>query len=577
MLKTTKYQVTLPQLRSIPPVTLTQKDVETDEVFQICKFEKISSKGDLNIASSTASENVSQPANTPKPQRERSKKKNYTTELKSLNEMENTNQINVINNNKSVAWQPHEQEINKFWNMKPNLYENHATSKDKENQEKSLLELLREGVYDSNKSQSGKVQDGEDLKQSPTFERHSIGCQNENKEFASLRQIYPNKELASLWDLFVKCGGDIDWTVDLLLREDELMAPSGNYNMEQVPDIVDNFKCNCTLIHENTTGSMSPTPTPAPVVPGTKPQRPRTRATRINQRLNPELQEISEVLANRFVLDGEQFSPHVRKLREMREKLRNPAQKYYANIEVQTEPQIAEDTADDDELNSETNEIIEVNLGENLVKQLRQIFQVEMTPLLEKIPDNLVLNVFMPRSLAKELYMLWIESAYNQLEEKRQHIMNEDAHFARLLKNPKYENCKESPENIQELLDIEYAWQIYKNDQEIEIQRTQIIKEQYQPSDLASHLTQMKLCESFPNIPRETLVEILSAHNNNYDETVKVLNKTTQPIEDQQVSDLHKKLVDCTLEEQKRVFFFIDILKFFLIIFLILFIYIDKK
>ncbi|XP_039964438.1 NEDD4-binding protein 2 [Bactrocera tryoni] len=553
MLKTTKYQVALPQIRSIPPVPLTQTDVETDEVFQIYKFEKNYSQSDFNTVPSAASDNTSQPANTPKPQREKSKKKNSTAEIKLLNVIENKNEMNVINSNESEAWQPHEQEINKFWNMKPNLYENHIqASKYKEKKEKTILDLLREGVYDSNKPQSGKEQEGGDLKQKPTFGRHSIGCENENKEFASLRQIYPNKELASLWDLFVKCGGDIDWTVDLLLREDELMAPSGSHNTEQVPDIVDDFKCNCALIQENTTGSISPILTPAPG-PGTKPQRQRTRATRMNQRLNPEFQEISEVLANRFVLDGEQFSPHVRKLREMREKLRNPSQKSYANIEVQTDPLIEEETADDDEFNSETNEIIEVNLGEDLVKQLRQIFQAEMTSLLEKLPDNPVLNVFMPRSLAKELYMLWIESAYNQLEEQRQQIMSEDAHFARLLKNPKYENCKESPENIQELLDMEYAWQIYKNDQEIEIQRTQQIKEQYQPSDLASHLTQMKLCETFPSIPRETLVEILTAHDNNYNETVQVLNKTTQPIEDHQVSDLHKKLVDCTLEEQEKI------------------------
>uniref|UniRef100_A0A0A1WPT6 NEDD4-binding protein 2-like 1 n=1 Tax=Zeugodacus cucurbitae TaxID=28588 RepID=A0A0A1WPT6_ZEUCU len=555
MLKTTKYRVSLPQMRSMPPVTLTQKDVETDEVFQIYKPEKSHSQDDFNTVSSTVSENTSQSieVNAPKQQRDKPKKKNSTFELKPQTENEKTNEINVVNTNEAVAWQPHEQEINKFWNTEPNMYVNHETTKDKGCQEKSLLDLLREGVYDSNKPQSDKVQEDDDLKQSPIFERHSIGCRNENKEFASLRQIYPNKELASLWDLFVKCGGDIDWTVDLLLREDELLTPPSSRDTQHVPDIADDFRCNCTLMPNNSTEAITPIPTPPSLGTGSKPQRQRTRATRTNQRLNPEMQEISEILANRFVLNGEQFSPHVRKLREMREKYRNPPQKYYASTEVQTEPPIEGESVDDDEFNSETNEIIEVNLGEDLVKQLRQIFQAEMTSLVEKLPDNPVSNVFMPRTLAKELYMLWIESAYNQLEEQRQKIMSEDAHFARLLKNPKYENVKESPENIQELLDMEYAWQIYKNDQELEKQRTQNIQEQYTPSDLASHLTQMKLCEIFPNIPRETLAEILSAHNNNYDETVKVLNKTTQPLEDQHVSELHKKLVDCTLEEQEKV------------------------
>ncbi|XP_053955157.1 NEDD4-binding protein 2 [Anastrepha ludens] len=558
MLKTTKYHVPLPQMRSIPPISFGQQDTETEEVFQIYKPEKNNS----NVSdASTTSENPFVDESAPKAQRERSASKqksvSATIELQQPPPLiQAADGLNEIQSNELNAWQPHEQEINKFWNMKPSSSDKQEMSQKNEHQRKSLLDLLREGVSDVSKPQSYKDKNEQSMNQEIVFERHSNNCPNENKGFASLRQIYPNKELSSLWDLFVKCGGNIDWTVDLLLREDELIHAPGSQYFEQVPQIVNDFQCNCgtqpSVADESITVEIPPTPTDTSFGKGAKPQRQRSRASRVHQRTNPELQEITDAIANRFVLDGEQFSPHIRKLREMRERLRNPTAVCYTSTEVQTEPITEVELADDD-ADPEINEIIEVNLGEDLVKQLNHIFQSEMTSLVEKLPHNPILNVFMPRSLAKELYMLWIESAYNQLEEQRQVTTREDSDFARLLTNPKYEYYSESPGNIQELLDMEFAWQIYKNDQDTEIHKTSKIQEHYRPSDLAAHLTQMKLCEKFPSIPRETLVEILSAHGNNYDETVKVLSITTQAAEGYTVSDLQKKLIDCTLEEQEKI------------------------
>ncbi|XP_004526094.1 NEDD4-binding protein 2 [Ceratitis capitata] len=553
MLKITKYHVTLPQMRTFPPISYGQQDTETDEVFQI--YGKENTEIDLQAARATEDISSRIEETAPKSQRERYKQKGASPshELNHLQDLEGTDDLVIISNKESVAWQPHEQEINNFWNTQQNGNDVKMITRQKECHEKSLLDLLRQGIYDENNTQKDNEQ-VENAQHSPNLERHSINCPNENRAFASLRQIYPNKEVASMWDLFVKCNGDIDWTVDLLLREDELMSANNSQNTLQVPDIVDNFQCYCfkqeLQVEEESFISVT---APISVESGPKPQRQRARATRVNQRSNPELQELTDILANRFVLDGEQFSPHVRKIREMREKQRNPTQKLYASTEVQTEPLLVEQPIDDEEYDVETNEIIEVNLGEGLINQLKNIFHVEMSSLVEKLPENPILNVFMPRTLAKELYMLWVESAYNYLEEQRQNTTREDAHFACLLKNPKYENYKESPENLQELLDMEYARQIYKAEQENEIQRAVNIQQQYQPSDLASHLTQMKLCETFPNIPRETLIEILSAHNNNYDETVRVLISTTQPLEDHTSSDLDKTLVNLSLEEEEII------------------------
>ncbi|XP_067643420.1 uncharacterized protein [Eurosta solidaginis] len=552
MLNTTKYTVTLPQMRSIPPIQLKHQDAETKEMFEMYKPDS-SFENNSNETEGIVPENncPSKGGNAPKPQRDRSASKlkttSVTTELESPSPIETTNKHQVVEINETNIWKPHEKEINKFWNSE--MTTSHTMMQTHECPRKSILDLLREGVSEGSSPQKNNEVNDKALQSSRNFERHSLNCPNENKIFASLRQIYPNKELASLWDLFVKCNGDIDWTVDLLLREEELMTAPSSQCFEMIPEIVDDFRCSCCSQRNVADASNCTEIIPTPVVTslriGIKPQRQRSRAMRINQRSNTGLREITELIANRFVLDGEQFSPHVRKLREIREKLRDPPEKLCTNTETQTDP-INDVDPIDDNADGELNEIIEVNLGDDLVKQLKNLFQDEMTSLVERLPDNPLVNVFMPRSLAKDLYMLWVESAYNQLEEQRQKTSREDADFARLLKNPKYENYKESPGNIEELLDMELAWKIYKNDHESEIQRAINTQQLYRPNDLAEHLTQLKLCENFPNIPRETLIEILSAHANNYDETVRVLKIMTQPVE-----DLQQELLDCTLKERE--------------------------
>lgn len=127
-------------------------------------------------------------------------------------------------------------------------------------------------------------------------------------------------------------------------------------------------------------------------------------------------------------------------------------------------------------------------------------------------------TVFMPRSLGQQLYAIWMESLYNQIEEQRQKSVKDDEEFAKQLhlreKYPKIMQ-KNVPTDLKSIMEMEQAWNLYKTEVDDWKNST--------PQDLASKMTRAKLFEIFPNVNRETLVEVLAAHNNKFEKTVEVL------------------------------------------------------
>lgn len=72
----------------------------------------------------------------------------------------------------------------------------------------------------------------------PQIEMHKVGCLNENPNFTTIRELYPNIQAAYLFDLFEKCKGDADWTVNVLLEDNT----EGGDNT-QIPN--DELICDC--------------------------------------------------------------------------------------------------------------------------------------------------------------------------------------------------------------------------------------------------------------------------------------------------------------------------------------------
>jgi len=166
--------------------------------------------------------------------------------------------------------------------------------------ELSIIDLLRE------ENQIKVVPSKAESSGAKPLEMHSLDCPNEPKGFAHLRQMYPNKQLAGLWDLFVKCQADVDWAVDILLKEDELNAATGSdqIGFEETIDSEEaaQFQCDCDKAVE---AQESPISTPicaSPTLPVSKTESKPQRQPRNKRASAPTNKELQLKIQNCFVL-----------------------------------------------------------------------------------------------------------------------------------------------------------------------------------------------------------------------------------------------------------------------------------
>lgn len=580
MLKNTKYTKTLPQMRLLPPLYTEEKG----EIAQDTVQKDISSKKEEPQVWDSFQ------FNAPKEQRTNFKSSRSPTKSveRNLSPATSTRDVYTLLEQKtSNVWKPFESESADFWGIKPPPQQNDQLMNETDKVttgEKSLLELLREPCEDDVIKDDEKLPQTEKSIESIIFERHSINCPKENEAFVALRQIYPNKRVSGLWDLFTKCNGDVDWAVDILLKEDELEKIRGDDDFNYQTEDDDVFQCSCSNQKEEIIEGVEKSSSRSNIdsnfenflsslnTVNAKPQRQKTRFARSNQVTNPALLEVKGNIENCFVLGDDQYSDHLLKIRNIRSGLNSdvtvspdatiegcedsanqPGNSLNQNEDNGDYIGVDDDEGEDDtDLNEFSEDMLEMSLGEQLVQQLIDNFRDESS-LEDHISSTLPLNikVFMPRTLAKQLYMLWVESAYNHIEEERQKLVQEDEDFARLLKNPKYAEYKQSPSNLREILDMEYAWNVYNQDKKEQREQHEH-DEKSAPCDLASHLTQMKLCEAFPDIPRETLVDIMTMSGNDYNATVAVL-RSTMKNEDSLASTTQEHLMECARRENDLV------------------------
>ncbi|XP_017861853.1 PREDICTED: uncharacterized protein LOC108613119 [Drosophila arizonae] len=417
------------------------------------------------------------------------------------------------------TWLPYEQNVNNYWAQQSDLpAQTSVASAAGATGECSLLDLLR----DEQPAAVVNVDPASGIEAPQnTLQRHSLNCPNEAAGFAQLRQMYPNKQLSGLWDLYGKCNGDVYWAVDILIKEDELKSGDSDETLLQE---VDDFQCECNRNNFQVPAVAAAAAALSPPIPNkyqAKPQRqPRVKRNAGNGFANRELQLEIE---NCFVLGDDQYSEHTRKIRDIRNGiLDQPLPPVVEPAPITVTAAGPSSAADEDDDDSEDNALLEMDLGECLINQLRSHFQWE-GEMLPKESESLPTKVFLPRQQAKQLYMIWMESVHNQLEEQRQQTLRDDEQFARLLKHPKYADCSESPGNVNELLDMELAWSIYNSEQQAANHAIQ-----NKPNDIATHLTKMKLCEKFPEIPRDTLLQVFADTDNNYAKTVEVLDSNAK-------------------------------------------------
>lgn len=477
---------------------------------------------------------------------------NHTVTSNSISQFgENSSENTVIESNQNTVnnWVSFEAEQKNFWNTKPTNIPNTLTQSVQKveninNQNtgtNNIFELLREAKAEADNSD-------ENATKTVSLERHEKNCLNENNTFQEIRLIYPNVPISLLWDLFEKCNGDGDWTMDILLNEDYI---DGIRKLSTDEDIErDNFICSCRSSTVSTELLDAAKAIPIELLedydkPSTSNyQKLPRKVTKTIQK--SESENVRKLIEEQFVISDEHYSNHTRKIRDFRRNQSAPN----TEIKIDGYDVVTDENLDVDALdcNQETEDMVEVDLGINLICQLDSVFGTNAIQ-----ADNLRdmnTTVFLPRSIGQQLYATWLESLFNQIEEQRIKMIKDDEALAKELqqkesKKPKPLSDSLPRNNLNEFVDMAYTWSAYKADNNEWRQSS--------PENLAMKLTKAKLFEIFPNMDRDALIDVFTSNDNNFGKTVEMLKYMLPNDVDDKIRTAGKSLLDQVKEEVQTV------------------------
>uniref|UniRef100_A0A182VWS6 Smr domain-containing protein n=1 Tax=Anopheles minimus TaxID=112268 RepID=A0A182VWS6_9DIPT len=399
--------------------------------------------------------------------------------------------------------------------------------------------------------------------------KHKRGCPNENTSFSEICNLYPNVPESDLWDLFEKCGGDGDWVANILLEEQKsdnfesftLEASQQRKQGELVDALTDTtfrwnlLDCNC---NEQIAKGISPSISSSlfKVEPETTEQTAALNMTtglsgyqspretiRRGQGQRKATQSIKKEIEARFVLGNEHFSQPIQKLRLARRIVT-------ASDESPPGEMLDMETTD----KATDSEVVELQLGVELVQQLHAIFKDKHCPKSLEL-DNLQSDrtrVFMATEMAEQLYLLFLDSLYSYTEEEKLLSLREDARMAQMMQTEeKYPALFKPPNpsgipNLKDIIEMEEALAAYQKE-------TNATWQKPGSPDLAQQMSQQKLKEMFPHVNGEDLVQILAAHHNRFDETVQVLNASIPDTVRQQMLEKEELLKQRAENEKQKL------------------------
>lgn len=448
-------------------------------------------------------------------------------------------------------WPAFEEEQNSFWN---------AESNSKSNIDKNLPKPQRKAPGSTNVTdiynllhESKAEEQKTDSKTMNILKKHKKFCENENKSFQEIRQICPTIPIALLWDLFEKCNGDGDWTMDILFNENESKEIQTLNSQEEIDK--DNFVCDCdNPLHGLDLNQATNVFQTAPLQQQSLP----SRSTRKKQSVLNE-DEVSKQIKDLFVISDNRYSDHTRKIRDIR---RGATSTTTSKLNNETNQDLCDQdqacampSNEENHEENENDEIIEMDLGIELVCQLDEKFGSNTFQ--QSSLKDIKTTVFMPKSLGQQLYAIWIESLYHQIEEQRQQSIKEDEEFARELQskqtNQQLFEYPQTKPNISEVADIDYVWKAYNTDANEWKQTT--------PEDLATKLTKAKLFEMFPNVDRDQLVQVFKANGNKFSETVDLFKENLKTeIDDKILEKSQQVLNQARVEAQAVSKYFFEII-----------------
>nr|CAI5861177.1 unnamed protein product [Callosobruchus analis] len=329
-----------------------------------------------------------------------------------------------------------------------------------------------------------------------------------------LESLFPDVPSTHLQYWYKKCRGDLEWTIEFLLEAKEEIS-----TLIEAQDLKDEKENEKSLSDEDNNSVNN------------QPFQVKERRRR-NRKSSEESNNLKKIIESKIDINSDHYSEHLRKIKNwqkthsaspvattshtdveesMRQRTSSKEERVDSDIEVDEV---------DVQKSAKVEETIELNLGEHFVAQLEEKFG---EPSLS-YPKGFQPVVQMPASLARQLYTFYLESVYQQMDNQKQileEMAREDEEFAKKLQASELEKAKpQQPPtpNLQEIMEgqTQYSKEVEK-------------WKRMNPDDLALKLTREKLFSSFPTINKDTLVEILFAHENKYTETVESLLASMEP------------------------------------------------
>lgn len=408
--------------------------------------------------------------------------------------------------------------------------------------------------------------------------KHRRGCRNENAAFAQIPSIYPSKAPAALWDLFERCGGDADWTMDILLTD----SSAADDDATTADDA--QLRCDCDRPRMPPQPPLATPPVAAKVDRAA--QLLDTPSKRMSRRARRELHSTENAAVVRQLegsvrISDVHFSSHVRTIRDLRHggvpATEPKSDDHTKTYSTDNSDPISSGSNDDDDIDSGgDSEPIELNLSADMINQLETAFGINpMTAAVGGDGDGTAkTSVRLPKRMAQELYAVWIEGMYNDQDEERQRLILEDEEFALQLQAQQQKEADEAASlaaiaeltaadnaaatstahngshngvvstagappvhrlNMKQIFEMECAWS--------DLQRAQQPNQWQQPNaagvaanngagtptdrhgtaGLAAELAKQNLCEQFPKFEPEVVADVYQMNGSNYDRTVDLL------------------------------------------------------
>ncbi|CAG9765365.1 unnamed protein product [Ceutorhynchus assimilis] len=306
--------------------------------------------------------------------------------------------------------------------------------------------------------------------------------------------VFPKvtQKIIEYW--YKKCNYNFEFTFELLLstKPDVINSSVSDDEIQEdeqeIPTAVDS---------DSSSSSSGPT---------------KNKRKNCNSSSSEESQGLKKYIESKVNINDDHYSDKLRRIRQTR----------YGVAETSTSPpkdmeledfEFVEATSSS---SNENDEILELNLGDYLVEQLEDKFA---EPTLQ-YPKGFQPVIQIPIALARQIYTFYIESVYQQMEAQNvvmEAMQKEDEEFAKKL--------QEEEENIQPVVNEPVEIPDIMREQK-HLSKCQKAADKWKddtPDTLAARLTRDKLFNSFPSLDKDTLVEILHAHDNVYKDTVETL------------------------------------------------------